>query len=146
MTTFRVWVTIVLLGVSHNTALAASGRVEIVVQGDAAPRVRFGAERLNTALASAGYESRIVRLATATSGASRISLTTGQEAQDFASLQRFRLSRETDGSYRVAGFGDSGTLYGALELAKRVTDAGVKALGRCVDLEELQLSGCIKTC
>jgi len=36
----------------------------------------------------------------------------------------FRLSREGDRSYRVTGFGESGALYGCLELGRRMVAAG----------------------
>jgi len=39
-------------------------------------------------------------------------------------IEGFRLFREADGSYHVTGFGDSGALYGCLELSRRVIDAG----------------------
>ncbi|MBN1362738.1 MAG: hypothetical protein JW993_19220 [Sedimentisphaerales bacterium] len=120
----RVWVVILALGVGHGAAWAASGPVAVVLENAASPRVRFGAERLSQALANAGYESTVVREATIPSETERILLTTGTQAQDFASAQKFKLSRDADGSYRVTGLGDSGTLYGALELADRVKEVG----------------------
>ncbi len=124
MRAFRVWVTIVLLGMGHSAALAASGRVAVLLESGASARVKFGAERLSQALADAGYESTIMEQGAVPSGTRQVLLTTGKEAQDFASAQKFRLSRQADGSYRVAGLGDSGTLYGAMELAERVKEAG----------------------
>jgi hypothetical protein len=120
----RVWVTILTLGMGQGATWAASGSVAVVLESGAAPRVKFGAERLNQALASAGYDSTVTQRGTVANGATRILLTTGTEMRDFASAQRFRLSRDADGSYQVAGLGDSGTLYGALELADRVKESG----------------------
>ncbi len=124
MRAFPIWATIVLLGMGHGAAWAASGRVAVVLESGASLRVKFGAERLSQALANVGYESTVVTEATIPSGTRRILLTTGTETQDFASAQKSRLSRDADGSYRIAGLGDSGTLYGALELADRVKEAG----------------------
>jgi len=113
-----------LLGIAARQAGAAAGPVAILLGDDAAPRVKFGAERLGQALAQVGYEPRVLQQATAPRGFTRIALTTVGGTQEIGSLERFNLSRSADGSYRVAGFGASGTLYGALELARRVTEAG----------------------
>ncbi len=124
MRPIRFGVILVLWGVGQGLAPAASGPVAILLDADPSPRVKFGAERLSRALAKAGYEPTVLQQATAPTGFRRIALATGGETQDVGSLQRFRLSRESNGSYCVAGFGDSGTLYGALELARRVTEVG----------------------
>ncbi len=124
MRSIRLRVMIVLLAMGSNLALAASGRVAVLLESGASGRVKFAAERLNQALTNAGYESTVMPQATVPSGTRRILLATGTQAQDFASAQKFELSRDADGSYRVAGRGDSGTLYGALELADRVKEAG----------------------
>jgi len=115
---------LVLWGVGQGLALAASAPVAILLDDDPAARVKFGAERLGQALAKLGYEPHSLQQAAAPSGFKRIVLTTAGEMLDAGSLERFKLSRAADGSYHVAGSGASGTLYGALELARRVTEAG----------------------
>ena len=124
MRAVRVATALLLWGLGHGLVLAASGPVAILLDDDAAPRVKFGAERLSQTLAKVGYEPCVLQQATAPVGSTCIALTTGGQAQGVTSLERFELSRAANGSYRVAGLGASGTLYGALELARRVTEAG----------------------
>ncbi len=119
---------------SQGMALGASSAVAIVLEEEAAPRVEFGAERLRQALEGAGYAARIVRGGPMPTDTVRVALLTGGETGDVASREGFQLSREADGSYRVAGLGASGALYGALELARRVREAG--ALPEVVDVTD----------
>lgn len=122
-----VGVMVLLIGMGQCVVLAASGPVMLLLDRDATPRVRFGAERLGQALRGVGYEPSIVQGQTAPSGAAVIILGTGKpdQVQGKGSPEGFRLSHKADGPYRVEGFGDSGTLYGCLELARRVAEERV---------------------
>ncbi len=105
------------------------GRVGIRLGSDAQKRARFGAERLSETLRRVGYEpivtterELIVPLVTVT-----VERQTGpatRPADRRRSAESYRLSRERDGSYHVTGFGESGALYGCLELSQRVIAAG----------------------
>jgi hypothetical protein len=81
---------------------------------------------LSQALLGVGYEPNILQGQTAPSGAKVIILGRGtpDQVQGKDSSEGFWLSHKGDGSYHVAGFGDSGTLYGCLELGRRVTEGG----------------------
>ncbi len=115
---FCVWLMVLWLGVSPGAAVAASGRVGIRLDSGASARVKFGAERLREALRRVGYEP------TETLERESISpLVTVTVERQRERTEGFRLLRE-DGSYHVTGFGDSGALYGCLELCRRVTAGG----------------------
>jgi hypothetical protein len=107
------------LGLCPGNAAAASGKIGIRLDGNAPARVRFGAERLGEALRRVGYEPTL----TAEREVTWPLITVAVEHQS-GRTESFRLSREGDGSCRVTGFGDSGALYGCLELSQRVTAAG----------------------
>ncbi len=98
---------------------AASGKVGIRLDANASARVRFGAERLGEALRRVGYEPTVAAEHRSTSPLVTVTVEHPSK-QD----ESFHLSRETDGSCRVMGGGDSGALYGCLELSRRVTAAG----------------------
>ena len=114
-----VWLVLLCLGLYPDHAAAASGKIGIRLDSDASARMRFGAERLSDALRRAGYEPAIT--AERESTGPFITVTVERRS---GRAEDFRLSREGDGSYCVTGFGDSGALYGCLELSRRVTAAG----------------------
>lgn len=116
----------ILLALSPVMIVIGAEQIAIVVDREASPRVRFGAERLNQTLAQVGYNTSVVSPAAQNGDGRRIILritknTTGQSRQ---STEGYLLQREKQNIYRVTGFGDSGVLYGCLELAKRVTEIG----------------------
>ncbi len=114
---------IVLMGMGQGLVRGGSGPVTILLDSDASPRVRFGAERLSRALQDVGYEPDILAGQTARSGTLAILVSTASDpAQDKSAPEGYRLSRKGDGPYRVQGLGDSGSLYGCLELAGRVLE------------------------
>jgi hypothetical protein len=117
-----VWLTVLWLGMSPCVASAASGPVAIQVRNDASPRVRFGAERLGQVLRQAGYEPTVTGDRRA--GVPLVTLAVQPPDGPRYSAEGFRLLREADGTYRLIGFGDSGVLYGCLELGRRVVAAG----------------------
>ncbi len=115
-------ITFVVLTILMLCALGIAGAETIAVNisADAAPRVELGAERLATALKYAGFESAVVRgrqqagiyrtIAVTTNG------TVGREGFTFKTL--------TDNLIEIAGGDASGALYGCLELARRIRQAG----------------------
>lgn len=115
---FRVWILVLCLAASWGDAAAASGRVGIRLDGNASPRVKYGAQRLSDALRRAGYEPAVGLDAEHVSPL--VTVTVDRQA---GRTEAFRLSRDSDHSYRVTGFGDSGALYGCLELGRRATAA-----------------------
>ncbi len=127
-----------LVAVLAGVGLAAEA-VSVVVADDAAPRVKYGAERLADALGDASVDARTVgTLAAVPDGAKRIVVGTVRDA----SLQALEKARQLrvpegglkpegfllatcdDGTVAVMGADDSGALYGCLELAERVREAG----------------------
>ncbi len=118
-----VWLTILWLGMGPDITIAASGRVGIHLDSDASARVKFGAERLSGALQRVGYEPMMK--AESESVLPLITVTVAREIRNrLTTAEGFQLLREADGSYQVTGFGDSGALYGCLELSRRVIAAG----------------------
>jgi hypothetical protein len=115
---FCVWLMTLWLGVSPGAAGAASGRVGIRLDSDASPRVKFGAERLREALRRAGYEPLAVERE---SIGPLVTVTVERQKER---TEGFRLRRDGDNAYHVTGGGDSGALYGCLELSRRVSAAG----------------------
>ncbi len=135
--------------------------ISIVVASNAAPRVKFGAERLLEALKAVKLDAAIV--GSPGSGGKRIVVGNCQQTIVLEELAR---SRRRFGIYApgkegfllvtpvpqvvlVAGNDDSGALYGCLELAKRIRDAGslpadlvmpsypaMKLRGTCVGMQK----------
>ena len=85
--------------------LAAATHGDVVVPVDASPRVKYGAERLRLAQTPARVVVRVVR-----------NLDQGPEG--------FRIDSADDGSVTIRGADDSGALYGCLDLARRIREAG----------------------
>src|SRR5271169_3701026 len=114
--------TLVLLGLvsmpGGASLQAARSAVQLRVPVGASPNVRWAVEKLKTQLRSAGYNLD------ANSGAA-IEVVPG--ATDLPVPARkpegFWLLAAADG-VRIAGFDDAGAMYGVLDLAKRVRDAG----------------------
>jgi hypothetical protein len=81
----------------------------IEVDADAPPRVRFGREKLEQAIKSAGVDGGRVVIAKAHDAK------WGKEG--------FSLTSAPDGTITITGGDDSGTLYGCLELARRIGES-----------------------
>jgi len=141
--TFCAWLTILWLAMGPDIAIAVSGQVLVQAGSDASARVKFGAERLCEALHHVGYEPAMTSEQKSISSLVTVLVEsprerpgiTGPGAAETATRRKgetpsprtaegFRLSRESNGAYRVTGFGDSGALYGCLELSRRVIAAG----------------------
>lgn len=86
--------------------------LSIEIIGQPSPRLQFAAERLQEKLRQFGP--------------ARILLTSDKlhAVQGDKTPEGFHLYRNEQGTYCIHGFGDSGTLYGALELIDRVKQSG----------------------
>lgn len=82
----------------------------VEIQGKDTARLRYAADRLRDKLG--GF------------GAARIVLRSGKldQAEGNRTPEGFHLYRDAEGTYRIEGYGDSGTLYGAMALIDRVTE------------------------
>jgi len=110
---------VLVLAVSFCTGASAE-TISIVVASNAAPRVEFGAEKLAAALTMAKLDAQVVN-SDAVSGR-KIHL----EAPHDAGVGRegFRIDLMGNDDLVITGGDDSGILYGCLELARRIRDAG----------------------
>jgi hypothetical protein len=122
--------------------------VTVNIPTDAAPRVEFGAERLAVALTDAGFEPTVVRDTQQTGTGRRISINTTGDA----GREGFALRTVGEEVVEITGGDDSGALYGCLELAKRIREAGgfpdqldfsdqpvLKLRGPCIGMQKTEL-------
>ena len=82
----------ILLALSPVMIVIGAEQITIVVDTEASPRVRFGAERLNQTLVQLGYNTSVVSPATQSGDGRRIILrtaknTTGQNREDDRKFQ-----------------------------------------------------------
>ncbi|UCF16655.1 MAG: hypothetical protein JSW59_04165, partial [Phycisphaerales bacterium] len=117
---------VVLLALGQTWACRGAEQIRIVIASDAMPRVRFGAERLTQALAQVGYGASVAPLTAQAGDGRRIILQIAghTDRPNQQGPESYRLRREGQNVYRVTGFGDSGVLYGCLELAERIAETG----------------------
>src|SRR4051812_28988988 len=105
--------------------------VSIVVAPAANPRIVFGAERVSTALAGAGYTVKILKQLKVPSGSGYISIGVSGDplvstASQPASANGKPLGKEgftiqaVNGNILIRGTDFSGALYGCVELADRI--------------------------
>ena len=166
-----VWV--MAPGVARAQADPGSRHVALQVFEDAAPRVKFGAERLANALRAAGYQVDEQTMTLETRGEGRFQLEelvvlgesdgrpvrimTLIDAEPLMSLavegdltpgthlrhpEGYMLGADPDGMMMVTGGGDSGTLYGCIELAHRVEQTGLLPMEiNVADSPEFKLRG-----
>lgn len=121
------------------TGALAAPKIRIVCAADAAPRVQYGVEQLTDALQAASIDTTVVaKPVDVPEGADRIVVGTVQDpsVQGLEQARQlnvpeaglkpegFLLVRCKDGTVAVVGADDSGALYGCLELADRVREAG----------------------
>ncbi|HEX5218684.1 MAG TPA: hypothetical protein VFZ59_03890 [Verrucomicrobiae bacterium] len=99
---------------------ARAETVSIVIPSNAAPRVKFGAEKLAEALKAVKLDA-VVSSAT---GASRPRILLQLPYRSDLGREGFRLALLKDNDIAVAAADDSGLLYGSLELARRIRAAG----------------------
>jgi hypothetical protein len=106
-------------------------RATIVTSGRAAPRVLFGVDKLSEALKQAGYDVAVCQMAQAVQRKPSILVRTAADGPlvdstvqiDNIGAEGFVLESK-NGLTVVAGGDDSGALYGCLELASRIRQAG----------------------
>jgi len=91
--------------------------VEVVIDRQAGPRVEYGANRLLGAIKSESIDASLSRDSSIAS--SKIILTKGGTCEP----EGFSIDSQPDGSIIVNGRDDSGELYGALELARRIHES-----------------------
>ncbi len=101
-------------------------QIAIVVDREASPRMRFGAERLEHTLVQAGYDTSMVPPDTQSGNDRQVILRIAKDPtrQSRQNSEGYCLRREEQNVYSVTGFGDSGVLYGCMDLAERVTEIG----------------------
>lgn len=92
--------------------LQAPAQLTVQIKGEAAPRLRYASQRLRDHLSSFGT-ARIIL------SSSKLDRIEGDRTPE-----GFHLYRDPEGTYHIEGYGDSGTLYGALALIDRVTENG----------------------
>lgn len=94
--------------------------ISVNISTNAAPRVKFGAERLAKTLQDAGFESSVAH----GRQVARTDRTITVTANGTAGREGFTFTTRTGGLFEIAGGDASGALYGCLELARRVRQAG----------------------
>jgi hypothetical protein len=99
-----------LSGVIEGQTEKTPGRLAIEIKGESTPRLEYASDRLRKNLSDFG--------------AARIILSSGKlnRVEGDRTPEGFHLYRDAEGAYRIEGFGDSGALYGAMELIDRVTE------------------------
>jgi len=100
--------------------VARAETISVSISANAVPRVIFGAERLVSALKEAGFESTVVRGRQLV----RTDRTIAVAANGSAGREGFTLTTRTDSLIEITGGDASGALYGCLELARRLREAG----------------------
>ena len=103
-----------------SSGIARSETVSIVLQSNAAPRVLFGANKLEEALTAVKLDTAIVR--TERVPGRKIHLETPHDSG--VGREGFRIDLMGNNDLVVSAGDDSGTLYGCLELAKRIRAEG----------------------
>src|ERR1700722_10777532 len=94
--------------------------IDIIVGTNASPRIQFGAGKLADALKAANCDASITP--SETISGSSIHLEIPHEKQ--INPEGFRFALEDNNDIAIISGGDSGTLYGCLELAKRIRNTG----------------------
>jgi hypothetical protein len=126
---FPKFVVAVLLFVSCNWLKAET--ISIVIPTNAAPRVEFGAEKLVEALATVKLDATIVR---SEKGVGKIIL--NQPHDPTEKPEGFRIYLSDINDLVLISRDDSGTLYGCLELAKRIRAEGKLPLTSIADFHD----------
>ena len=93
--------------------------ISIVILTNAAPRVEFGAEKLAEALKAVKLDATIIH---SEKGSGKIILNQPHDPSE--KPEAFRIYLSDVNSLVIISKDDSGTLYGCLELAKRIRDEG----------------------
>ena len=115
-TTLMLWLSVTVTTVRAGAAvqgLQAPADLTVEIKGEATPRLQYAARRLRENLGALPGPARIV-----------LNSDKLEKVEGGRTPEGFHLSRDPEGSYRIDGHGDSGTLYGALALIDRVREAG----------------------
>jgi hypothetical protein len=110
----------VLVATVATSCLPTAKRIAVVIDPAAAPRVKFGAERLVEALKAVKMEAGIVRSENVSGP--KIHLETPHDLA--VGREGFRFDLMGNNDVVVTSGDDSGALYGCLELAKRIRAGG----------------------
>jgi hypothetical protein len=114
-----------LAGLALFAAMATQAEtVSIVVSSNAAPRVKFGAEKLVEALKSVNSDAAIVQTKNVSGRKILFDLPLGP--LDFPEIgpEGFKITLLKGGGVLISYREDSGALYGSLELAQRIRESG----------------------
>ena len=120
------------------TSAYCNQTISIVSTPDATPRIQFGIERLSSALQDAGYEITKSEETVITQNRPLIVIGTYNKSpffdsislSDFKTIKNGEIGNEgfilksKEKITFIAGGGDSGTLYGCLELIDRIEKTG----------------------
>jgi hypothetical protein len=104
--------------------------VTIALPNDAAPRVKFGVERITAALIEVDTESKVI--SSDESADITIRIADGKATTELGA-EGFHL-KLSNGRIEILGGGDSGILYGCLELAQRIR--AEKSLPKGIDFKD----------
>ena len=99
---------------------ARAETVSIIVGTNTAPRVEFGAEKLMEALKAVNLDASIVQSENVPGR--KVHLETSHDSG--LNTEGFRFDLADNNDVVITSGGDSGTLYGCLELAKRIRESG----------------------
>ena len=116
----------VLLVLSPCMIVTALAQIAVVFDSETSPCMRFGIERLNKTLVQVGYDTSMVPVEAQGNNHRQIILRIAKDPtqQSQQSSEGYCLRRQKSNMYSVTGIGDSGVLYGCLELAERVAEIG----------------------
>jgi len=120
MQDFRISIAALTMLVLCTLGIARAETISVSISANAAPRVAFGAERLAIALKDAGFESAIIRGRQQL----RTDRTIAVTVNGSAGSEGFTCTMRTSSLIEIAGGDTSGALYGCLELARRLREAG----------------------
>ena len=101
-------------------SVAHAETISIVIASNAAPRVEFGAEKIAEALKAVKLDAAIVR----TVDAPGQKILVNHQINREAGREGFSFALGGNDDVWILAADDSGTLYGCLELAKRIRNAG----------------------
>jgi hypothetical protein len=115
--------------------------VSIVITSNAAPRVEFGAEKLVEALQDVKLDAVIVRSEKSTG-----KIILNQPHDPGEKSEGFRIYLSDINQLVVSSKDDSGTLYGCLELAKRIRETGKLPMAEVADFHDAPVMKLRGTC
>jgi hypothetical protein len=110
---------LVLFALAVSLLVARAETVSIVISTNATPRVEFGAEKIAEALKAVKVDAAIVR---SEKGVGKIIL--NQPHDPAGKPEGFAIDLSARNDLVITSTDDSGTLYGCLELARRIRDEG----------------------